>query len=138
RSSPVRRTRDSARARTVVLLLRDPPTRHRNRSADAVRRPDPRRTLVALRFPRARAPTYLGRARGLACRPHADRRDLARRPPERGRRRGLHRGRSHLRRLRADRRTRRAASRSDLALGLGLPLRDALLDPRGALVELPG
>ena len=72
-----------ARARAVVLLLRDPPPRHRDRAADPVRRPDPRRALGALRLPRTRAPAYLGRARGLARRPHADRRDLARRPPER-------------------------------------------------------
>ena len=130
RSFPARRTRDCARTRAVVLLLRDPPPRHRDRSADPVRRPDPRRALGALRLPRTRAPTYLGRARGLACRPHADRRDLARRPPERGRRRGLHRRRDHLRRLRADRRTRRSAARPDLALGLGLPLRDAFWTSR--------
>ena len=59
------------------------------------------------------------------------RRDLARGSAQRGGRRGLRRRRGDLRRVRPDRRARRAQTRADLALRVGLLLRHALLDDRG-------
>ena len=107
RAAAADRARHRPRRRAVGLLLRDPPARHRDRAADPVRRADPRRALGALRLPRTRPPAHLGRARPLARRPHAHRRDLARRPPQRSRRGRVRLGGNQLRGVRPDRRARR-------------------------------
>src|SRR5439155_11624231 len=119
-------------------LLRDSPARGRNRLADPVRRADLRCALGSVRLPRARPPPYLGGARPLARRAHADRGDLARRTSQRSRGGRLWAGGDQFGRVLPDRRARRAGPRSDLSVCLGLSLRNDLLVAARTVVELPG
>ena len=102
------------------------PARDRHRASDPVRRPDPRRALGAVRLPRACPAAHLGRTRlalaGLTLIVESGTADAQQRRRGRSRLRG-----DHLRGLRPARRARRPPSGPALALGVGLPLRDALL-----------
>ena len=127
-----------ARVRAVVLLPRDPPGPDRDRVARAVPGAAPRRSLGAVRLPRAGTPQDLARAGARARRPGPDRRRGAGRRDLRRRPRVRPGGGRHVHALYAARRARRGRPRRGRAALLGLRVRDALLLPDRSLVELPG